>query len=159
MIPFILWALGLLLILFEFYLPGAVLGIGGGILIAFSIFLFASQSESPLFVVFYVIGVVLSIGFLIKFAMWRIRTQKPEKSIYSDASQDGFFASKFDKSAIGKTGIVLSDLKPGGYILIEGKQHQALSQTGYITKGAEVLVLSGQEESLLVKPIKKEQST
>ena len=62
--------------------------------------------------------------------------------------------SKFEKHAIGKIGIVLTDLKPGGFILIEGKQHQAISQSGYITKGEEVIVVSGQEESLLVKKVK-----
>jgi len=47
----------------------------------------------------------------------------------------------------------LTDLKPGGYILVEGKQHQALSNTGYIVKGKEVKIIGGQEESLIVKQI------
>lgn len=155
MLPFILWALGLLLILIEFYLPGAVMGIGGGILVVFSIILFASHSDSALAVVLYIIGVAVSIGILIKFALWRIRTAKPDRSIYSNSYQKDYVASTYDKSAIGKTGVVLSDLKPGGYILIDGKQHQAISQTGYITKGTEVIVLSGEEESLIVKQKEK----
>lgn len=159
MTPFILWALGLLLILLEFYLPGAILGICGGVLIIVSTYLFASESGSVFYVIIYILGIAISVGYLVKFALWRIRTQKPGKSIYSDASQDGFVASAYDHSAIGKQGVVLSDLKPGGYILVEGKQHQALSLTGYITKGTEVVVFGGQEESLLVKPIKKELST
>lgn len=159
MMPWILWALGLLLVYLEFYLPGALMGIAGGILLGASFVVFALQEESFLLVVLYLLGIGVSLGFLIRFALWRIRTQKPEKSIYSDAHQEGFIASHFDKSAIGKQGIVLSDLKPGGYILIEGKQHQALSQTGYITQGSEVIVLGGQEESLLVKSVKKEVSS
>lgn len=158
-ISLILWVLGLLLIYIEFYLPGALMGITGGVLLVVSAILFAAETTSPLLLVLFVLGVIVSVIVLIKFTLWRIRTQRPERSIYSDASQDGFVASKYDHSAIGKQGTVLSDLKPGGYILIEGKQHQALSLTGYITKGSEVIVTGGQEESLLVKPIKKDNPT
>ena|ERR1700722_5922231 len=151
--PFILWGVGLLLIFLEFYLPGAVLGISGGLLVLSSIVLFAYENGSPLVVLLYVFCTAISIGVLIKFSIWRIRSTKPDYSIYSDANQEGYVASKFDKTKIGKIGIVLSDLKPGGYILIEGKQYQAISQTGYVIKGSSVQVLGGQEESLLVKPI------
>jgi membrane-bound ClpP family serine protease len=100
------------------------------------------------------------VGLLIKFALWRIRSAPQNRSIYSDNYQKkDYVASTFDTSAIGKTGVVLSDLKPGGYILIDGKQHQAISQTSYVTKGSTVLVLYGEGESLIVKPIQKEQST
>jgi len=155
LLPLMLWALGLLLILIEFYLPGAVMGIAGGILIIVSIILFASQSGSALWVTLYVIAVAVSLGVLIKFALWRIRTARPNRSIYSNKHQEGFVASGFDKSTIGKSGVVLSDLKPGGYILIEGKQHQAISLTGYITKGTEVIVIGGEAESLIVKQKEK----
>ena len=33
--PFLLWALGLLLIFLEFFMPGAILGIAGGVLLFF----------------------------------------------------------------------------------------------------------------------------
>ena len=155
----LLWLLGLLLILLEFYLPGAVMGIAGGVLIVISIFLFAGTANSGLATLLFLVGVVISIAVLIRFALWRIRSAKPDYSIYSDDAQVGFIASTYDKSAIGKKGIVLSDLKPGGYIKVEGKQHQAISQTGYINRGEEVLVVSGQEESLIVKPVKKGDQT
>jgi membrane-bound ClpP family serine protease len=157
MTPFILLALGLVLILIEFYVPGAIMGIAGGILIAVSIYMFASQAQYSWEVVIYVVAVAISIGYLIKFAIWRIKTAKPERSIYSNKDQEGFVASRYDQTAIGKRGTVLSDLKPGGYILIDGKQHQAISLTGYIPKSSEVLVIDGQEESLIVKLVKKEE--
>lgn len=155
MMAFILLALGLLLILIEFYVPGAVMGIAGGVLIAISIYVYTAQAESVWAIVLYLFVTAVSIGAVIKFAIWSITTAKPEHSIYSNASQEGYIASHFDSSAIGKTGTVLSDLKPGGYIRIDGKQHQAISQTGYIPKGSEVLVTGGQEESLIVKLVKK----
>lgn len=158
-VAFLLWLIGLILILLEFYLPGAILGIIGAICLFISVIQFASQSQSLIASFFYLIGVLVSVALLIRYALWRIRHAKPERSIYSNAHQTGYVASKFDKNAIGKMGIVVSDLKPGGYIVIEGKQHQAISQSGYLVKGSEVVVISGQEESLIVKSIKKGAST
>lgn len=156
MIPFLLLLIGLLLILVEFYLPGAVIGIIGSIMVLASIILFAFQTTSIWALVLYVIGTAVCIGLIIKFALWRIVNTKSGFSIYSSQDQEGYQASTYDPTAIGKKGVVLSDLKPGGYIIVEGKQHQALSIEGYIPKGSEVVVLSGQEESLIVKLSKKE---
>ena len=154
--PFFLLIIGLILIFLEFYLPGAILGIIGGILVLASLIFFAIQSSSPIYLALYVILTGVSLVLLVKFALWRIPRNKSSFSIYSNKDQEGYTASQFDHSAIGKKGVVLSDLKPGGYILVEGIQHQALSQSGYIVKGSEVLVIDGQEESLIVKPIKKD---
>lgn len=156
MTPFVMLLLGFLLIFLEFYIPGAVMGVAGGLLVFSSMILFAMHSQSPIAIAFYVIGTFVALAFLVKFALWRIRTAKPDFSIYSDKNQAGYQASHFDASAIGKKGIVVTDLKPGGHIMVEGKTMQAISQSGYITKGSEVLVVGGQEESLIVKQIKKE---
>lgn len=158
MTPFILALLGLLLILFEFYLPGAVLGVLGSLLLIASVIVFASQSTSPLAIALFIIAVVVVVILLIRFALWRIVHAKPEYSIYLNEDQEGFKASSYDKTAIGKKGVALADLKPGGFVLVEGKQHQALSISGYIAKGEEVAVIGGQEESLIVKSNKKDES-
>lgn len=156
MTPFIFLLFGLFMILLEFYLPGAVMGVGGGILVLTSIVMFAMQTTSPFLLVLYIALVVVALVALVKFALWRIKTAKPSRSIYLNSDQQGYQASSFDASMIGKTGVVVTDLKPGGHILIEGKRLQAISQSGYLTKGTEVLVLSGQEESLIVKRVKKD---
>lgn len=160
MIPFILLFLGLLLILIEFYIPGMIIGIIGSLLVLASIFVFISQTTSLIGSIIFIVGATISIILIIRFALWRIVHAKPEYSIYSNHDQEGYQASEYDKTAIGKKGTVLSDLKPGGYILIDGKQHQAISMTGYLSKGSEVIVVSGQEESLIVKPFMyKKEST
>lgn len=151
MSPTMLILLGLFLIYLEFFLPGAVLGICGGVFVFASIIAFARESESLIAVAGYVIFALAAVGGVIKLAIWRIRTAKPESSIYSDDSQVGFQASEYDHEAIGKTGVAATDLKPGGYVFVDGKRQQALSQAGYIVKGTEVIVVSGQEESLIVK--------
>jgi membrane-bound serine protease (ClpP class) len=120
------------------------------------IILFASQTSSVAAVVLFVLGTAVCVGLLIRFALWRIVHAKPPYSIYSDQSQEGYLASTYDHSAIGKTGLVVADLKPGGYIVIEGRQHPAISLEGYMAKGEHVIVVSGQEQSLIVKLSQKE---
>lgn len=143
--------IGLLLIYLEFFLPGAVMGVAGGLMIGASLLLFIMEANSVIAVVIYFILVAFSIVLLIKYALWKIPRAKPDRSIYSADAQEGYQASGYDKEAIGKSGVVLSDLKPGGYILIKGEQHQALSESGYIPKGTEVIVLYGEGESLIVR--------
>lgn len=159
MTPFLFLILGLLLILLEFYLPGAIMGVIGSILLIASVVLFAMQTTSPWWVLLYVVGIVIILTYMIKFALWKIRTAKPSRSIYLQSDQTGFQASSFDSSLIGKKGTVVTDLKPGGHILVEGKRLQAISQSGYLTKGTEIIILGGQEESLIVKQIKKDSSS
>lgn len=151
MISFILVFLGLFLILLEFYLPGAVLGILGGVSILTGIILFASQTSSVTAVILFLIGSAVSVALLIRFALWRIVHAKSGYSIYSDSDQSGYQASTYDKTAIGKTGLVIADLKPGGYIFVDGQQHSAISISGYISKGEHVDIIGGQEQSLMVK--------
>lgn len=147
----ILWLLGLVLIFIEFYIPGAIMGTIGAVLIVASLVLFILLTQNVLFIAIYIAAVVISVIAVIRFAMWKIPRTQRQKSIYSNDAQVGFVASTYDKSAIGKTGKVLSDLKPGGYISIDGKQHQAISETGYIVRGEEVEVIRGEGESLIVK--------
>jgi membrane-bound ClpP family serine protease len=151
MVIYLLLVIGLTLLFIEFFLPGGILGVIGGLLILSSIIMFASQSTSLWAVSLFTIGTLAAVGLVMAFALWRIKQSKSKSSFYSDQSQEGFQASVFDQTTIGKTGVVISDLKPGGYISIEGKQHQAISISGYIPKGEKVEVLSGQEESLIVK--------
>ncbi|MGZ3633863.1 MAG: NfeD family protein [Parachlamydiaceae bacterium] len=156
MSTYLLLVLGLILIFIEFFIPGAVIGTIGVILVLSSIVSFASTTDSSLALTGYVVSVVIALVYLIKLAIWRMQKTSSKQTICADAAQTGYVASSFDASAIGHRGVVLSDLKPGGYILVEGKKLQAISVSGYISQNATVEVIGGQEESLIVKFIEKE---
>jgi len=149
----ILLGIGLLSILLEFFLPGGILGTIGTLFVMASVIAFGSASDSFIQTVIYIIAVGVSLGLLIKFALWRIKNAKPGSSVYSDKSQEGYVASSWDKTLVGKDGVVFSDLKPGGHITIDGKNYSAISQSGYITKGEAIVVLSGEGETLNVKKL------
>lgn len=151
----ILLGIGLLAILLEFFLPGGILGTVGALFVVGSIIVFAMNSDSLILTFGYIIATVVSFGLLVKFALWRIRHGAPGKSIYSDDDQEGFVASTWDRTLVGKDGVVSSDLKPGGHITIDGRQHSAISQSGYIPLGEGVTVIGGEGETLIVKQTTK----
>lgn len=142
---------GLLFIVLEFYLPGAIMATIGGIMLVISVFMFAGASDSIFAGFLYLVGVITLVALVIKYTLKYIPRTTSRFNIYLNEDQEGFYASKFDATAIGKEGIVMTDLKPGGYILIDGKKHQAISQSGYVSSGDKVLVIGGREESLIVK--------
>lgn len=152
---FILLGVGLLAILMEFFLPGGVLGTVGALFVLGSIIVFAINSNSIILTILYFVGTITAFGVLVKFALWRIKHGKPGSTIYSDADQEGYVASTWDQSLVGKDGIVSSDLKPGGHITIDGKQYSANSQSGYISTGEGVTVIGGEGETLIVKQTTK----
>lgn len=156
MSAYILLIFGMALIFIEFFLPGAIIGSIGTVLVIASIYFFASETSSTYSLVGYIGAVCIALFYLIKVAIWRMQKTAPKQTICADASQEGFVASSYDASAIGKRGVVIADLKPGGYILLDDKKLQAISASGYIGQGEQVEVISGQEESLIVKQIHKE---
>lgn len=153
MMPFVLWAVGLLCIYFEFFLPGAVFGFAGSALILISMVLFAHTADSMVSVLVYGLLVALSVAGVIKLALYFIRKSRSSQSFLSDKDQAGYIASSFDKAAIGKQGVVLSDLKPGGYVLIDGQKLPARSASGYIVAGSKIEVIAGDENTLVVQLI------
>ncbi len=72
-------------------------------------------------------------------------------AIYLDSDQEGYVASSFDKEAIGKVGVVDSDLKPGGHIINRGQKTSCHLAKRICRAGQKVKVLGGQGESLTVK--------
>lgn len=148
---FLLLILGLLFIFIEFYLPGAVMGILGTILLFASLATFVEQVQSPVAAIFFGLGILIAVILLIRFTIRRIPKSKPEYSIYLKDDQEGFRAATYDKKLVGKHAMVVTDLRPGGYVTIEGKKYSAISQVGYIPKGSEVIVIGGDGEDLMVK--------
>lgn len=142
--------LGLLLIYLEFFVPGGILGILGGVAFIISIGLFFLESgrlwHSILFIVVMIILLILTI----RLALWKIK-QKPE--MFAQDEQSGYVASSFDESLIGKEGEALTNLKPSGHIMVEGNRHQAVSESSYIKKGESIKIVGGEGARLICRRV------
>ena len=74
---FFVWALalaGLFCIYLEFFFPGAILAIGGCLLLMGSVCLFYLEKPSILSLTLYLISLAAAVYVLVRFALWRIRS-------------------------------------------------------------------------------------
>lgn len=146
--------LGLLFLFFEFFLPGGVVGVIGGLFIIASLFLmiFLIQAE-PLFLTLYIFFLLLSIFCTVKLALTIVK-RKSEKNFFClHKNQEGFVASFHQKELYGKIAIAASDLKPSGYIAVDGEYYQAVSDSSYIKKNEKVLIEGGEGSRLIVRKL------
>ncbi len=155
--PIILLIIGLLLVYAEFFLPGGIMGVTGGIMIFVAIFTFAQESSNIAYVLIFLGAAILGLITVVRLALKQIREGKGSKGIYLSEDQEGFRASEFDESMVGKRGTALSDLRPAGHVSLEGKRYQAVSRTGYIEKDSEVEAIAGEGAHLIVKLVNEEQ--
>lgn len=157
MILFIpLAVIGLVLIYFEFFLPGGLVGILGGLLLIGSAFVFAMEYGGAMWTTIYVFVLIALLVFTIKFALFRIKHTKTKNTLYSNQDQEGFFASSFHEDLIGKEGIAASNLNPSGHIWVDDKRHQAVSNGSFVKKGEKVKIIRGQGSYYVVNKIKGE---
>ncbi|MCB1071654.1 MAG: serine protease [Chlamydiia bacterium] len=140
--------LSLILIYLEFFVPGAVLGILGGVGFCLSILLFVWESANLWQIIVFVVLIIFLLVLMIKLALWKLK-QKP--AMFAKEEQSGYLASEFDKELIGKSGEALTDLRPSGHIKVEGMRHQAVSESLYIKKGESVKIVAGEGARLIVR--------
>lgn len=138
----------LILIYLEFFLPGAILGIFGGVGLFLSILLFLWESAHLWQIISFVVLICFCLVLTVKLALWKLK-QKP--AFFAKQEQSGYVASEFDSALIGKCGEALTDLKPAGYVQVEGARCQAVSESLYIKKGDSIKVVGGEGARLIVR--------
>jgi membrane-bound ClpP family serine protease len=151
----ILALLGYLLIYLEFFLPGAVMGTAGGLLLFVSLFVFILQKPITIFLVLFAVALLAVTYLVIKLALMHVKSTRKNNTVYLDSDQMGFVASSFSKELIGKTGVSSTDLNPSGYIHISEKFIQAVSKSGYIDKNKKIKVIAGEGARLIVKELQE----
>lgn len=152
-ISIVLVFVGLVLIYLEFFLPGMILGIAGGVSILTAIAMFAAHSTSLIATIAFCLISGAAVWGICLFALSRIRKSHKESTFYSGQDQEGYFASEFDKTLIGHSGTVVSDLKPSGHVLVQDKRVQAISEKEYLDKGTRIQVIGGRGGYLIVKRV------
>lgn len=141
---------GLLLIFLEFFLPGAVLAVLGTLALLTSLGLFFAYYPA-FWGILYMLAILLAVFVTCKLGLWRIKRSQGKGNFYHAEDQEGYVASSFDSNLINKEGTVFTELKPSGHILVDGQSYQALSETGFIAKGAPIKVVGGKGSYLIVR--------
>lgn len=141
---FLVAVIALLIIYLEFYLPGGIMATIGALMalgaIAASIYL--NPSIGIPLAIFELIAVIFTISLAYKHV---------NKKLKLSMTQEGYLGCYFDETLIGKYALVVKDLRPSGFIEVEGTTYQALSEGEYIKKNTLVKIIGGHGAHLIVR--------
>ena len=147
----LLFAIALVLFFFEVFVPGAVLGILGGILmavgcgIAFYEYGLGGGAIATV-VAITLVGLTFYIEF---FVLPRTRFGK-RLFLHTAVSATSQPAPAQADAVVGQTGETLTTLAPGGMVLVGGRKYEAASVSGLLPKGTPVKVTGLDNFRLLV---------
>jgi len=146
----LLFLLGVLLLAGEVFVPGAILGILGGLCMAAACVISFQELGSFGGTVAALIALGLLAVMLYVELVWLPKTRFGRKLIVHskvDATSQPRLAEEAD--VVGKTAEAVTPLVPSGYVVVDGKRYEAFSQSGHAAKGT-VLRVSGLDNFRLI---------
>ena len=148
----LLFTIGLILLAAEVLVPGGILGIAGGLaLFAGCVVSFTRLGASGGLIA---VAIAMLAAFVVFYIQFRILPKtrigkrfflKREITATSAALQDSA------RDLIGKAALSATVLSPSGYVTIDGKRYEAVSQSGQIAPGTELKVVDANHFQLTVK--------
>ncbi len=147
----ILFLLGIVLLVCEVFVPGAILGAIGGIaMLAGCLLAFQTYGASGGTLATVAALALLGLTLLVEF-VWLPRTRLGQKlfvhSTSGTASQPPVAEAT---NIVGQSGEALTTLAPSGYVLVGGKRYEAFSRDGHLAKGDPIRVASLDNFRLIV---------
>jgi len=147
----LLFLVGIVLIAAEVIVPGAILGIIGGLsMAAASVLAFFQFGNNGGFIALGIACVIAAIALFLEFRV--LPKTKIGKRAFLTEQVDGV-AAAFGKEArelIGEQAEAATLLSPSGYILIKGRRYEAFCQSGQAPAGAALEVIGADNFRLIV---------
>jgi len=137
----LLFVTGVILLGFEVIVPGAILGILGGLaLLAGVVIAFVSYGVSGGLGAAAVAIALVAIMLVIEFVI--LPRTSMGKRMFLRASITGISqAAPADETLIGRTAEALTPLVPSGFVSIAGRRYDAFSQSGPVSQGDQLRVI------------------
>ena len=147
----ILFLAGILLLALEVFVPGAVMGILGGILVIAGIAVaFGVYGSTGGFIALAAgIGLLVVTLYLEFVVLPRSRLAKSLSMTATVAGTSQGPVARLEE-VIDRTGETATPLAPSGYVQVDGRRYEAFSQSGYLAKGVAVRVTGLDNFRLLV---------
>lgn len=151
----ILFALGIGLILLEFFIPGGIAGAIGFVAVIASFFI-ASDNMVHMGIS---ILIALSASILLSILMIRVfgkRMKLFKRIILTDSTstEKGYVSNKNRLELIGVEGITLTPLRPSGTILVDDERIDVVSEGAFISKDTRVRIIKTEGSRIVVREVK-----
>ncbi len=147
---------GLLLLLAEIFVPGAVIGITGGIILAVAVVAAFLPPHGAVFG-FTLLVCVLAAA-VTMFALWFKyfpRSGMGKRMILQKDAGDWHGFDKTQEALLGKSGTAQSMLRPAGIATIDGRRIDVVTRGDMIDAGTPVEVVEVEGNRIVVAPVKK----
>ncbi|UBH07728.1 NfeD family protein [Macrococcus armenti] len=150
----ILFAGGILLVILELFIIGAVIGILGMICIVVSFLLIGDNMlMMALFVSICIIIALIEWVIIVKFFKKRISLFQ-QVVLHDSTNKEAGYTSHDDRSyLVGQMAVCLTDLRPSGIIVHDDKRIDAVSEGAFIKKDTSVKIIEVEGTRVVVKSI------
>lgn len=156
MLILILFLVGVILFAAELFVPGGILGLAGGICLLLASLVVGFQYGATLGLIALILSLLtmvavffLEVKFLSKTKLGRRFLLEEEITACSSSHLEEA------KSLIGQTGAALTVLSPSGYVSIDERRYEAVSQSGFISVGTMISVVDATAFQLTVKRLEE----
>ncbi len=146
----LLFLLGLLLLAFEVFTPGGVLGVMGGLALAAGCGVAFYQFGTLQGVIALVCAIVAVCAMLWVELVLLPKTRFGRKLFLNQAVDAKSQPVVAEDNVVGKAAEAVTTLAPSGYVMLDGRRYEAWSQSGYLQKGATVRVVGLDNFRLIV---------
>ena len=148
----IMFIIGLVLLVLEFFVPGGIVGIIGGALIIISL-LFAGASITHMAYSIIIAMFIAVIGMVILMKFFGKKLHVFNKLVLRDATttEEGYVSNTNRIELIGRVGEAITALRPAGVISIDYERIDAVSDGSYIDKGKQVEVIKVEGSRIVVR--------
>ncbi|TQR19279.1 NfeD family protein [Psychrobacillus vulpis] len=150
----IIFVIGVLLIIAEFFLPGGISGILGAAAIIFSIIL-AGGNIVQMSIAILIALTVAIVGMVIIMKFFGKRLKALNKIILSDATttEQGYVSNENRIDLIGKVAVTMTALRPAGTIRIENERIDAVSDGSFVEKEKQVKIIKVEGSRIVVREV------
>ncbi|GGA32503.1 NfeD family protein [Psychrobacillus lasiicapitis] len=156
----IIFIVGVLLIIAEFFLPGGISGILGAAAIIFSIILAGGNIVQMSIAVLIALTVAI-VGMVIIMKFFGKRLKAFNKIILSDATttEQGYVSNENRIDLIGKVAVTMTALRPSGTIRIDNERIDAVSDGSFVAKDKKVMIIKVEGSRIVVREVAEEEAT
>ena len=148
----ILFAVGILLVLLEFFIVGGIAGTLGIVAIIGSIFLAGGNAYHIAISICIAIAVsIIATILLVKVFGRKMKFFKKIVLRDSTSTEEGYVSNKTRNDLVGKTGVTMTALRPSGTVVIGDERIDVVSEGNFIGKDVKVKIVKAEGSRIVVR--------
>jgi membrane-bound serine protease (ClpP class) len=147
----VLFVVGILLMILEVFLPGAIVGVIGFLCLVSGLVMAAYDTQQGIASLGVAVVITVLVGFVLvkRFGIGGLWNKFVLREV--QRKEEGYVAAKDQRELLGHSGIALTPLRPAGVVKIDGQRVDAVSAGEYIPAGTAVWVVQVEGTRIVVQ--------